>query len=269
MAKASISKAWDETRQVLSQEAGILTSLALALLILPSTIIGTAVPTALTGTADPDSTTLLLAAVVLLIGLLARITFARIAIGPPTTVGGAIRLAVGRLGMAILAFLLFFVPLGLLMVPVLFPVLANRSQPPPGASLAFVVLLVIAFALGVRLLTMVIPAAAADRLGPLALLKASWRLTKGSWWRLAGFVILFFVAATVASQAMVWVLGGILIVATGELQPFTLGALILAAALALVGSIFAVIFAVMIARIYVQLAGPAGGAEVTVPNSGT
>ena len=66
----------------------MLTAVSLALLVLPSTILVTAVPEALTGRVKPDATTLLLALISLLIGLAARITLARIAMGPATTVGG-------------------------------------------------------------------------------------------------------------------------------------------------------------------------------------
>ncbi|MBW3591045.1 MAG: hypothetical protein KY393_04235, partial [Actinobacteria bacterium] len=78
-----------------------------------------------------------------------------------TTVGGAIGLAVRRLGPALLAFLLFLFPVAMLLTPLFMQMMQNPSEPPPAPSLAFMVLSVLAFVVGVRVLAMVIPAAAA------------------------------------------------------------------------------------------------------------
>lgn len=271
MAKASISRAWEEARGILGKEARTLTTVALALLVLPSIIIGTLSPGALSGAQSADVTTLILMVVAGVIGLVARITLARIAIGPRTTLGAVMRLALQRSVAALLAFLLFMIPAALLVGPFLLQVIRNPQQPPPGPSLAFLVLSIVAFVVGVRLLILVIPAAAAETSGPVALLRQSWQRTRGNWWRLIGFVLLFVIGSTIAATVVQWILGGVLLVAGGEIEPMTFSALVLSAALAVVGALFAVIFAVMVARIYLQLAGGTRDqlVEPSVPNSGT
>jgi hypothetical protein len=98
------------------------------------------------------------------------------------------------------------------------------------------------------------------------LVKDSWKQTEGHWWKLIGFVLLFFVAAIVATRAVQWVLGGAVLVALGPIKVMSLSALVLAVVLTLVGSLFTTIFMVMLVRIYLQLSGKAPVASV--PSSG-
>ena len=53
----------------------------------------------------------------------------------------------------------------------------------------------------------------------------------------------------------------------GELEPLTMGTLLVSLVSQVVGAAVSVTFVVMLARIYVQLSG-GGTAEVTVPHSG-
>jgi len=85
MAKASISTAWDESKRVFATDSRALTAVALALLVLPSTILGTVSPKTLMGAAPVDTSVGLVALIVMLIGLVGRVTIARIATGPAAT----------------------------------------------------------------------------------------------------------------------------------------------------------------------------------------
>jgi hypothetical protein len=126
--------------------------------------------------------------------------------------------------------------------------------------------LIAAFVVGVRLVLLLVPVAAAEPGGAIALLKRSWQLTKGVWWRLTAFLAVFFIASILASRAIGYALGGVLLLVAGPIKPMALSALILAAALALVGAAFTALFSIMLARIYVQLSGHA---SASVPSSGT
>jgi hypothetical protein len=55
----------------------------------------------------------------------------------------------------------------------------------------------------------------------------------------------------------------------GDLEPFSLSALILALFIALAQAAFTILASIMLARIYVQLTGEREAAEVSVPSSGT
>ncbi len=267
MAKLSLSKAWDETRASLGGGGKLYVAIALALIALPATIFGTAVPSALLGGAPQDSTFQLLFLLVLLLNAVGRLAISRLALRP-ATVGESIRHAVGRILPLIAAFLIFVVPVALMLTPFLPQVMAAPENPPPGALLASFAIVLAAFIVGVRLALLLVPIAAAEAIGPIALLKRAWQLTSGNWWRLAAFLIIFFAANILAARAVGYVLGGILILLVGPLEAMTVSALILSAILALVAAAFTTVFSIMLARFYAQLAGPAHD-SVTVPSSGT
>ena len=268
MAKASISKAWEDTRVILRKEARLLTTVALALIVLPSTVIGAISPDTLTGTGVAGPGTVIAILLILALGIIGRITFARIALGSSDTLGGVMQLALQRSVNALLAFVLFSLPFALLFAPLVLRAQEGSTPLPPEVSVPILVLMIAVLALGVRFLLMVIPASAVERLGPVALLKRSWSLTRGNWWRLIGFVLLIFIAASIAGWVVRAVLGGVLLLAGGEIEPLSVTALVLAAATSIVSALFAVVFAVMIARVYAQLAGDQQP-EVSVPSSGT
>jgi hypothetical protein len=146
--------------------------------------------------------------------------------------------------------------------------MASPENPPPDALLASCAIVLAAFIFGVRLALLLVPIAAAEAIGPVAMLKRAWQLTSGNWWRLAAFLIIFFLASFLAARAVGYVLGGTLILLAGPLEPMAVSALILAAVLSLVGAAFTTVFSIMLAKIYIQLAGPVH-ADVSVPSSGT
>ncbi len=268
MAKASISTAWDESKRVFATDSRALSAVALALLVLPSATLGTVAPQSLMGIAPTEIGPTLIAIAVMLIGLVGRVTIARIAIGPSAMLSSALAESARRALAAAGAFLLFMIPVALLMAPFIPAVLANPTDPPPAATVAFLLIFLVAFALGVRLLSMVIPAAADQGLGPIALLKRSWSLTRGHWWKLIGLLLLFFLASAVAVRAVGSVLGSILILVSGPIDPMTVSALLFALTLSLVSAAFIVLLWVMLGRIYVQLRG-AAQAEAGVPTTGS
>lgn len=265
--KASISAAWDQTKAIIARNSSHLAAVALAFLVLPSTVLGTVEPSSLTGIAPGDEPGSVLMLLVLLIGLTGRMTIAQIAIARGQTVGDAVRRALRRTAAAAGAFLLFMLPVAVLMAPLLLQMIAKPEAPSPGASMLLLLVGALALALAARLLSMVIPAAVAEDGGPVALLRRSWTLTRGHWWRLFGLMILFFLASGIAGMAASRVLGALLAVAAGSMEALSFSALLLSAVLAIIGAIFATLFAVMLARIYVQLAG-GGVARPSVPTTG-
>lgn len=268
LTKLSLSTAWDETRAIAAREGGLLASVALALLVLPATIAGAVNPAALTSPTMPAGQMLLMWLAVLVIALAGRLAVIRLAQGPSTSVGDAIRHGLARLAPALGALLMFVMPISLLVTPFLLQVLANPTAPPPGASLAVLAICIAALVLGVRLMLLVMPIAANERIGPIAILKRSWQLSRGNWWRLAVFVIVFFLASAIVTRAASFLVGIPAGLISGPIKPLTVGALLLSLAAALVEAAFAVLFSVMLARIYAQLGG-ANEAAASVPTSGT
>jgi hypothetical protein len=135
------------------------------------------------------------------------------------------------------------------------------------AGLGMVILVCVMLFLAMRML-MTSPVASAEPVGPLAILRRSWDLTRGNWWRLFGFFILFLIAVVVSISAFGALAGIIANLALGGTDPMTVGALFVAIVTQIVSAIVSVLLMVMLARIYVQLAG-GGAAEASVPTTGS
>jgi Membrane domain of glycerophosphoryl diester phosphodiesterase len=272
MASLSISRAWDEARHVLTHDGRLLATVALALVALPSAINGLINPAGMSASSAPwVDFVVFLASIVALAGQLALI---RLAVGPSVTVGGAIAHGFARLPIYFVSVLLLVAGLIVIAIPFAF-VLASLGVSVGGksptlngpAALVGLIFLVVAIVLGVRFILSSAVASVEDA-GPVAILKRSWQLTSGVFWPLLGFLLIFLVAAIVLMIAVgsaFGVLTGLLI---GPIQPMSTSALLIALVQALVSAAVSTLFAVMLARIYLQLAGR-GEPQVRVPNSGT
>ena len=110
--------------------------------------------------------------------------------------------------------------------------------------------------------------AGAERIGPIAILQHSWRLTAGHFWRLSGFFLLFFVGGAVALKAVQLVTSLLATVLLGPLQSLSPSALVAALIDGISNSVLITILTVMLVRVYVQLSGR-GSIDVSVPRTGT
>ena len=267
MAKVSISRAWDESRAVLARDGKLIASVALALLVLPGVAVNVLLPGA-SGLGTPQAvlwTVIVLFA--LLVTFVGQLSVVRLATGPHITVGDAIRHAAARVLPFVGAFLLWVVPVVLLASFPYWMVHSNPARPPLAASLA---LLVIGFAgifLAVRLV-LVGAVASAEPGGPPRILKRSWELTAGNWWRLFGFLLVFAIGAIVSIWAVTAVVGLVARLTIGEISRGSVaGLLVILIAQCVTAAVYAVLF-VMQARIYAQLAGR-DEFQAGVPSSGT
>lgn len=273
MAALSISRAWDESKEIFARDGRLIGAVTLALLVLPQLILGIVEPP----TDSSTSTVLgrLVALVAALIGFVGQLALVRLAIGPSTSVGESISHALRRFPAGLGALVIALGALALVVIPLSAALLAAGvieipvEGAPPAPSFAWFVILiaVIALLIGVRLM-MVTPITSSENARPLSILKRSWALTKGSYWPLLGLELLLVVAALVVLLAAQSVGGVVARLAAGEIEPMSLSALILALFLSIAQAAFAVLVTVMLARIYVQLAGR-GEALSSVPSSGT
>jgi hypothetical protein len=136
----------------------------------------------------------------------------------------------------------------------------------PKVGLLVLIMCAVALAISVRF-TLISPVASAEAIGSIAIVKRCWNLTKGHYWRLLGLVALLLVAA-LALLMTAGVLGGLLArIVSPDIEPFSLAALIVSLLAGIAQGLFSVLASVMLARVYSALAG--GGAEATVPSSGT
>ena len=270
MSRLSLSRAWDESKAIFSRDGGLLSAVALALLLLPEIVVGVvSPPTVMTQSAGGR----LLAIAAAFIGIIGQLAIVRLAIGPSTTVGDAIRHGARRFPATFGAILLLVCGIGLVLIPLLIVLLmtgvvempVEGQAPPPSFSTVLLLLVVACLFLAVKFI-MTVPVSSAEEAGPLAILKRSWGLTAGHYWPLFGVELLLLIAAVVLLLSAQFVGGGIA-EAIGEIRPFSLSALVLSAFMGVAQAVFTVLASVMLARIYIQLSR--GQAEVSVPSSGT
>ena len=271
MRQLSISAAWEEARTILSRDGGLLMTVALALIALPSLVSGLLNPRGLGASNAPWLD--LVAFVASIVALAGQLALIRLAIGPSITVGAAIVHGLRRVPIYFLAVLILVVALFLIAIPTALVLAAlgvpfdaktiPMSTPVVVVSLLFLAL-VIFFA--VRLL-MSSPVASAEDVGPIAILTRSWRLTAGHWWPLFGFLLIFIAGALVLLIAIGAAVGSVVTLLLGKPEPMSAAALIIGLVQALVSAGVTTVFAVMLARIYLQLSG-SDGAHPSVPRSG-
>jgi hypothetical protein len=108
--------------------------------------------------------------------------------------------------------------------------------------------------LAIRLL-LIGPVASAEEGGSLRVIRRSWELTEGNWWRLFGFVLFFAIGAMVLIMAVSSGLGLAARLAIGQVTPLSVTGLILVLVAQLLTAAIYVVLFVMQARIYAQLAG--------------
>lgn len=265
MAKLSLSKALVESRAVASRDGKLIAAVALALFYLPAVIAGVVKPRS---EGLPQSGgELALMALIAIVGVVGQLAVIRLALGGRASVGEAIGQGLRRAPAYVAASLIWLLPL----IVVLIVTAGNALRAPEtatlGRALGVLVVLGVMLFLSVRML-MSSSVAVGEAANPVEILRRSWALTAGHWWRLLGFLLGFLVVAVIALTAVGAVAGVASALLLGEPQPMSLAALLNAMLVELVTTLVTVAFVVMLARIYAQLAGPAH-ADVSVPSSGT
>jgi len=235
------------------RDGRLIIPVALAFAVVPATLFALAVPPVPAGQIPEPGAWALLYPLLILIALIGQMAIMRMAIGPAASVGEAIRHAIRRAPSVIGAALMFALPAAAILIPAAMPLLANPTSPPPAASLLFSVAFIVALCLWVRLMLMT-ASGVAEEIGPIAIVKRSWALTHGNFWRLLAMALLFGIVAWIAISAVHWVTGSVLIVVLGKPEPWTVPALLIALIAAIAQTIASVLFAVLLARTYVQLA---------------
>ena len=251
----SIGTAWSEAAAFLAREKRLLAPLVLALMVVPTTVSQLVQPLNPMGDSAGLRPWMAIALVALLIGIVGQMAVSRLAMGADRSLGATIGLAVRRLPATIGAFVLFFLVASLALIPLIVVMTlagggATSASPASGGVNA--VTLLVVFALVPRIL--LAPALAmTEPRGPWALVKATWRSTRGHYWRLLAFFLLFLVASLVFAVAASSVVGSLATLALGKPEPFSVSRLLVALAGGLVQGVIATIYAAMIGRLLVQI----------------
>lgn len=268
MSSLSIGRAWDETRHILARDGRLMTSISLALILVPQALAGVIAPPPNLSGAEPPAWMPLITILVLLAGIIGQIAIIRLALGPAASVGDAINHGMRRVLPALAALILFGAGLALVLTPLfmliagtdaLQAIVAGRSSPRGGGALLLVMLLIVLISARFQLM---LPVATAEPGGPVHVLKRSWAITAGHYWKLLGFIALVLLTAIIVLLTA-QLLGGLIARLTlGEVQPFTLSALVVALIAAAAQTVVTTVLSALLARIYAQLAAPV----TTVPD---
>src|SRR4051812_23480859 len=270
----SISAAWEETRKILAHDGRLLATVALALIALPTTVNTLINPGGMNAATTPVWMGCV-AFVAYLIALAGQLSLIRLALGPSVTVGGAIGHGIRRLPIYLAAVLMIviFLLIVLVIISLALAALGVRVEPQMRVQLnspALVAVLIFFAIFAFLFVRFVLSAvvASAEPIGPIGILKRSWRLTDGHWWPLFGFLLIFFVGSGILVFAIGSAAGAATTLFIGKIQPMSASALVLALIDAVLSATITTLFAVMLARIYLQLSRGTG-AQVSVPISGT
>ena len=274
-ANLSISRAWDETREIFGRDGKLIIAVGLALIVLPQAVAGLVAPAgSAAGAGKPSGIVQLMMLAVFLLSLWGQLSIVRLALGPSTTVGDAIQHGLRRFPAALGAFAIMILGMAIVLIPIVMIFIValgvdassltpGQASGPFGLLVLLMALLVIAISIRFMLVSAV---ASAETVGPLAILKRSWTLTAGNYWRLLGFIVLLLIAA-IALIVAASIVGGILArLVSSTIEPFSLSALILALVTAAAQGVFSILAAVMMTRIYTQVAGR--DVEASVPSTG-
>ena len=267
--KLSLSQAWVESKAVMAKDSRLLAAVALAFFVLPGIVLRLVVPEPQADGLPPAGLWMAILLVVLLISLIGQVAVSRMAMAPHISVGEAVERGARRLVMLFAAFLIWTVPM-VVAAAVLYSFAALRQGSSTGVALTALILLflltIAAIYLAVRLI-LVSAVAAAENGNAIELLKRSFQVTKGNWWRLFAFLILFAIGAMVLVGAFESVMGVVAAALLGDVSRLSVGGLVVAIIVQLVSAVVSVGFFVMLARIYVQLTGR-DAAPASVPSSG-
>src|SRR5512146_1228324 len=267
MPKLSLSRAWEESMAVLARDGRLFVAVALALFVLPGLVLDVSMPDVVAGQFPPAGPWIAIGLVALLIWLVGQLAVIRLAMEPHVAVGEAIMHALKRLVSYALSAFLWLVPI-LILGSVLSAFLeVNRAHPSVAVAVALIVLTVVAVFLAVRLM-LSSAVASTEEVGPLGILQRSWNLTRGNWWRLFAFVLLFWIGALCLLWAVESVAGVVVRLAIEDSGPRSLGGLLISIISQLISALLSVACFVMLARIYAQLSGT-GAPQASVPSSGT
>ncbi|HEV2818077.1 MAG TPA: glycerophosphoryl diester phosphodiesterase membrane domain-containing protein [Allosphingosinicella sp.] len=271
MAKLSITAAWEQTAVFVKREGRLLFPLGFMLMALPIALLRLLTPIATPGTLPAPGPWLLLLPLALVGLLLGNLAVIDLALSPGKSVRDSLRDGLRRLPRALAAALLvgfaYLAALILLsiIVALLVPGGIEAAARPGGATnpaavranfLLVVLLLPVSLFIGVRMLVL-LPVAAAEKVGPIGMIRRSWSLTGGHFWKLLAFVLLLEILLWVLALAVVSVGGILIILLAGEIRPGSFGAFLMILLLAALITAIAPVVATLIARIYVQLAAPA------------
>ena len=259
---------WDRTVEVLNGRTGMIASISLLGILLPSVVRDGFVAFSTPGTAMFALVGIVLSIVALVAMIWAQLAIVAIATDPATDAASARRVASARVWPALgITVILMIVALLFVVPPIVvlvrsgfdFAAAANGSSvqmtPPSVGAAGFVALyglayLIAVFWIGARLV-LLNPVVFNERLG-LGAIRRSLRLTKGLTWRIIGVMILFAIVMLVSTWAAQSVTGIVFRLALGA-DGVATATFLSGIAATIVTTAFTALAAVFTAQLYVAV----------------
>lgn len=259
MTRLSISRAWEETAAFVARETTLLVPLALALIFLPSALVGLAMPAGVDEAATKSPLSLILFVIVFLVSAVGQLAIARLALGHREQLGASISHAAKRMPSLLGALMLVGLPFSIALGLVMGVAEGIKRSGAGNAGLALVVLLFMTVLLVAILIVtarclLMLPTASVEPGGPIRLIRRSMSLTKRQVLRLLVAGLLFLIGGVVVITALTSVVGAGVTFFLGRPEPWTVAALLIAVAAAAAQSVLATLFTVFTARLYAQRA---------------
>jgi hypothetical protein len=255
MSGLSISKAWEESKKVLQRDAKLFTAVALAMITVPITVGNFFAPSMELGQPIKFGPWMLVSLLFLLVTIAGVLAMSSLAIEHGMRVGDAMQRGFRRL----LPFCVVAIGILLLLSIVGGIVVGAAGSTSPVFAIQVLLLLFLLLSPLLARFSITTSVAAAEDGGPVHLVRRSWALSRGSVLKLWGVVILLCIAGLVLEFTAGAIFGSLLTILVGPLDPGSASKLVLAAIFGLLRAVEFLLFAVVMARIYVQLAGRRSG----------
>lgn len=260
-APLSISDATTWAQAFLRRDGRLALPVAFALMGLPAAILDLFAPAP--SSSDPAAVyqavqaRLLVGLVVALFALVGALAVSALALVPRISVGEALRVGFRRLPALIAATFIAGIGGGIIAIlagVLLFSITGVPTAASPSHTAFGVTVMMLAILTLIARLCLITPILVEERAGPIAALRRSWALTRGSFWRLIALLGMLLTTSAVVSLAVqsvtvlfAWLLGRTS-AAAGIVEG--VGTIVVA----LLGAVISMIFAVLLAAIYRQLA---------------
>jgi hypothetical protein len=257
MASLSINETWNQTAAFAKREAHLLFPVAFLFIALPGAILQALMPVPVPGAAPQPGAWLAMVPVAIVLSLIGTLAITHLALRPGSSVGESLHVAARRFIFLLGSVLLVGLGAGavVFLVALLAAGVGLGTGDPAGRGalvLFFLLCLPIFIFFWVRLMLMT-PAAVAESGGSIAIIRRSWTVTRGHFWPLLGFVLVFLLVVLVVSIAVNAIGGIIVFLIAGAPQPGSIAMFALLLVSALLNAVVSAFFATFLAKVYAQL----------------
>jgi hypothetical protein len=261
--KLDVGRALGEVKQALRQSVGLYLTVALAFNVVPSLLNSLAMPVP-PAEGQASAMPFLLLTAVLLLMIAGWVAIQRLSL-----LGERVGDAVGRAPLPTARMfgllLLLAIPAAILISPFV-PAFQSGAPEVQGAAATAILLILIILLFPMVRLLLTLPIIATEESGVLRAIKRSWRLTRGSTWKLYGLVLLAFFLIGLVTFAAQRALGSVLLLLLGQPEPWSVSALLISLSVQLAQLTVTLPLTILIARLYAQAVE--GERVIGVPDAG-